>query len=125
MDETSKIFVGPIHSNVAGRTDHLPVNLSSGSYVLPADIVSAAGEGNTSAGFRIFNNVFGKQETSPDTEPVEVIVAGGEYVIGPETVIRIGGGDMDNGHKILDDFVKEFRAKTIKTLKGLPGPRND
>src|ERR1700689_1058466 len=32
---------GPIHSSVAGRTDHLPIHVPSGSYVLPADIISA------------------------------------------------------------------------------------
>lgn len=43
---------GPIHSVVAGRTDHLPMHVSSGSYVIPADIISAMGEGNTVAGFK-------------------------------------------------------------------------
>ena len=39
-----KIHEGPIHSPVAGRTDHLPMNVSSGSYVIPADIISSMGE---------------------------------------------------------------------------------
>ncbi|HQU11402.1 MAG TPA: NUDIX domain-containing protein, partial [Acidiphilium sp.] len=33
-----------------GRTDNLPINIPAGSYVLPADIVSAIGQGNTLAG---------------------------------------------------------------------------
>ena len=40
-----KAHVGPIHSSVAGRTDHLPMHVPSGSYVIPADIISAMGEG--------------------------------------------------------------------------------
>ena len=32
---------------------------------------------------------------------------------------------MDRGHKALDEWVKSERAKTIKTLKKLPGPKKD
>lgn len=121
-----KIHVGPIHSNVAGRTDHLPINVPSGSYVIPADIISAMGEGNTMAGFKVANTVFGVQANSPEHEPVEIVAAGGEYVITPENVAdRVGGGDVDAGHKNLDDFVKAYRAKTIQTLSKLPGPKRD
>lgn len=121
-----KIHVGPIHSNVAGRTDHLPINVPSGAYVLPADIVSAMGEGNTMAGFKVANDVFGEQSVSPDDEPVEIVAAGGEYVIDPRNVAgRVGGGDIDAGHSNLDDFVKAYRAKTIQTLSKLPGPKRD
>jgi hypothetical protein len=52
-------YAGPIHSQVAGRTDHLPMHVKSGSYVIPADIISAMGEGNTMAGFRQAKRVFG------------------------------------------------------------------
>ena len=136
--DVNKIHVGPIHSNVAGRTDHLPINVPSGSYVIPADIISAMGEGNTMAGFQIANRVFGKQkyplsvyddvnlgEWDDTGNPVEIVAAGGEYVITPYNVARIGGADMDRGHKELDEFVIGYRAKTVKTLKSLPGPKRD
>ncbi len=48
---------GPIMSSVAGRTDHLPMHVPDGAYVLPADIVSGLGEGNTMAGFKIAKNL--------------------------------------------------------------------
>jgi hypothetical protein len=122
---SDKIHVGPIHSPVAGRTDHLPINVPSGSYVIPADIISAMGEGNTMAGFRVANKVFGMQEAS-EAPPVEVIVAGGEYIITPENVAdRIGGGDIERGHRNLDDFVLRYREMTVQTLKKLPGPKKD
>ena len=54
-----RFHVGPIHASVAGRTDHLPMTVESGSYVLPADIVSAGGEGNTLAGFKVLRRTFG------------------------------------------------------------------
>jgi hypothetical protein len=55
-------------------------------------------------------------------EPVPIMAAGGEFVIDPETVRRIGGGDIDHGHKILDRWVMETRKKLVKTLRKLPGP---
>lgn len=119
-----KTHVGPIHSPVAGRTDHLPMHVESGSYVIPADIISAMGEGNTVAGFRVANVLFGGSGKN-DGAPVPIVAAGGEYVIAPEVVARVGGGDMDVGHKNLDEFVKTMRANTVKTLKALPGPKRD
>ena len=53
-----KMHTGPIHSAVAGRTDHLPTHVPSGSYVIPADIVSSMGEGNTMAGFKNIRRMF-------------------------------------------------------------------
>lgn len=128
-----KPHIGPIHSPVAGRTDHLPMHVPSGSYVIPADIISAMGEGNTMAGFRIMTDIAKQYGGLPKAyaqggfagELVPIIAAGGEYVIPPEVVVGMGGGDMDVGHKILDDFVKKQRAKTVQTLKKLPGPKKD
>ncbi len=169
-----KIHTGPIHSAVAGRTDHLPVEVPSGSYVIPADIISAMGEGNTNAGFKIWKGVleglknakrdfggmpygqgaapyghkggpygggsapYNRDPAKPYGNPlpghahggttgsnVKVVVAGGEYTLTPEEVEAIGDGDMERGHRALDDFVKQYRAKTIKTLSKLPGPKRN
>lgn len=143
---SSKVHVGPIVSSVAGRTDHLPMHVPSGSYVFPADIVSALGEGNTSAGHKIIHRVFegipyasgepyGQNtkevygmpmpKAAGGATEVPIIAAGGEYVLAPEHVTRVGKGDIDKGHKILDSFVKAVRKKHIKTLQKLPGPKKD
>jgi hypothetical protein len=131
----SKIHVGPIRSPVAGRTDHLPMHVHAGSYVIPADIISAMGEGNTEAGFHAADGIFtipanmkglpGKAEGGAIGPPVPIVAAGGEYVISPEDVTRMGGGDIDRGHKELDSFVKMMRAKTVQTLRKLPPPKKD
>ena len=55
---SQKVHVGPIHSPVAGRTDHLPMHVPSGAYVIPADIIGAMGEGNTMAGFKVAKSMF-------------------------------------------------------------------
>lgn len=127
----SKLHVGPIHSPVAGRTDHLPMHVPSGSYVIPADIVSALGEGNTMAGFRAVKTMFSKApagayaQGGATGEPVPIVAAGGEYVLTPDEVMWAGGGDMDAGHKALDQWIKDTRAETIQTLKKLPPPKKD
>lgn len=128
-----KSHVGAIRSAVAGRTDHLPMHVPSGSYVIPADIVSGLGEGNTEAGFKVMGRMINPYGGVPKAyaagggvqEQVPIIAAGGEYVISPETVAAIGGGDMDLGHRELDEFVKKMRQKLIKTLKKLPGPKKN
>jgi len=126
-----KLHVGPIHSPVAGRTDHLPMHVPSGAYVIPADIVSSLGEGNTMAGFRavkiMFKNAGGAAITGAEQEgdPVAIVAAGGEYVLSPEEVMWAGNGDIDRGHAALDEWVKGTRSETIKTLQKLPGPKKD
>ena len=142
---THKLHVGPIHSAVAGRTDHLPTHVPSGSYVLPAYVVSGMGEGNTINGFKVMKRIFSgipyggegnpyRQGALPygrakggqvKDEGVACVLAGGEYVIAPHHVTYIGNGDRDAGHKALDAFVLQSRAKHIKTLKKLPGPARD
>jgi len=149
---------GIINMAVGGRTDHIPMNVLEGSYVLPADIVSGLGEGNTLAGSKILDNMFKggpfgteiptaranirvpalsfAKSTQPqasakggtisgNSKPVPIIAAGGEYVVHPETVAKLGHGNMDEGHEYLDNFVKYVRAHTAKTLQNLPGPRKD
>ena len=54
--------------------------------------------------------------------PVPIVVAGGEFVIPPDKVAEIDGGDLKRGHEVLDHWVKTNREKHIKTLKGLPPP---
>lgn len=119
---------GPIHSQVAGRTDHLPMHVVSGSYVIPADIISAMGEGNTMAGFKNARRIFsfgGVADDDNNGNYVPIVAAGGEYVITPGEVTALGKGNIDRGHAILDAFVKKMRAKTIDTLRKLPGPKKD
>lgn len=146
---------GMIHAYSPGRTDTVNMEPLAGSYVIPADVVSGLGEGNTLAGSavmdrvlntgphgipmpreehgrgppappRIVNRQFqakgGESEGKPG-ERVPVVVAGGEYMVSPEQVKAIGGGDIKRGHDILDAFVLERRKRTINELKKLPPPK--
>src|SRR6266436_1701231 len=51
---------GMIKSIVPGRTDKLNLNVPSGSYIIPADIPSAIGQGNSTAGGAILDKMFNK-----------------------------------------------------------------
>ena len=154
---TAKIFTaptplhtGPIRSSVAGRTDHLPIHVPSGSYVLNADVVSHLGENNTEAGFKVLRRMFGGTayggstkgpygqgsgpygehlanggKTSDSDSGVPIVAAGGEYVLSPAEVRWAGAGDLDKGHRALDEFMVRTRKEMIKTLRELPGPAKD
>lgn len=148
----SMMHSGPINSIVPGRTDHHPMNVPSGAYVLPADHVSSLGQGNTQAGHAIINHMFGQSGpygmgrnmgikhgagaprppglkmraagggTDDAGEPVPINAAGGEHVLTPEQVASVGGGDIKRGHQILDSWVVSNRKKHVDTLRKLPGP---
>lgn len=51
-----------------------------------------------------------------------VALSHGEFVIRPQDVSQLGGGDLKRGHRILDAFVLHVRKKHIDKLKSLPGP---
>jgi hypothetical protein len=129
------------------------MHVPSGSYVIPADVVSHWGEGNTIAGFKVMRRMFGgapyggsggpygqgagpygealqnsrggRAQDGGQDEGVPIVAAGGEYVLSPDQVRAAGNGDADLGTKVLDQFVVSARAKAIKTLQKLPPPAKD
>lgn len=122
---------GLVPGPTGGRTDALHVSVPSGSYVIPADVVSSFGEGNTANGARNLDKMFAaraeapgfaKGGATPRPTLVPVALSGGEYLVDPAHVAAIGGGDLTHGQDVLDALVKKQRAHHIKTLKELPGP---
>lgn len=122
---------GLVHDDTPGRTDRLPTSMPADSYVIPADIVSGMGQGNTLAGAKILDAIFRdhgtplKKAGGGSVSRIPVIVAGGEYIVSPDKVRSIGGGDPEKGHKNMDSFVKKHRLSLVKRLKSLDGPRTD
>ena len=145
-----KMTTGPLVSKVPGRTDLHFTHVPSGSYVIPADIVSGEGQGNTLAGMDSLHKLFKMNETAGSNpmdrmrrsggfakggstdghigKPVPVKLAGGEIVVPPdkvlETMRRISGKKLtlDEAHKALDAWVIKRRKKLRRTLANLPGP---
>ena len=75
---------------------------------------------NASIGESTGGKVEGKDNT-----PIPIMAADGEYIVSPEHVRRIGLGNIERGHSILDKFVDEVRRNNIKTLQKLPGTVKD
>jgi hypothetical protein len=50
--------LGQIESTIPGRTDQIPASVAADSYVIPADVVSGLGEGNTMAGAKLIDMMF-------------------------------------------------------------------
>jgi hypothetical protein len=142
----SIVHAGMLKSNVPGRTDKLPITVGGGAFIVPADHLAALGQGNSQAGASIINGMFGlggnkkgslvkamrpqipklkkmAEGGEVESKPVDIIAAGGEFVIPPGKVQEIGGGDLDRGHKILHQWVLRTRKQHIKTLKSLQAPK--
>ena len=129
---------GFIATDVPGRTDKHYVTVKEGSYVLPADHVSALGQNNSIAGAKVVKDMFshgtryGPRLKIPafatgggiqERDGVPVVVAGGEIILPPDIVRRIGNGDLQKGHSILDKWVLATRKKHISKLKSLKPPK--
>jgi hypothetical protein len=111
---------GALIGNTGGRADKLKTAVRPGSHIIPADVVSHHGEGNTLAGFEVMQRMFG--DDPPETAQmaaggeVPVYLSDGEYAVSPEGVERYGG------HEKIDQFILASRAQAIETLKRLPPP---
>jgi len=60
----------------------------------------------------------------PEASGVDIVTAGGEYLVEPEIVMQIGGGDLKTGHDILDGMVKQIMKTLARTIPKLPGPKS-
>lgn len=119
-----KVTVGPVVGKTGGRTDALPVDVPAGAYVIPSDAVGALGEGNSLAGMHKLTKSFGKSAPRKHAAggAVPIMISDGEFVVAPDQVAKLGGGDMDHGHRVLDALVKKIRAEHVRTLQQLPPP---
>lgn len=124
---------GPVMGSTAGRADKVPTTVRGGSHVIPADVVSSLGQGNTTAGMGILSKMFkagpygmpARPMRRADGGSVPVMVSDGEFVVPPEAVAALGGGDQDAGHEVLDAFILNARQTAIETMKRLPPPAKD
>lgn len=60
-------------------------------------------------------------EEDDDTTPI--ITAGGEMIVDPEIVTAMGGGDPEEGTRILCKSVDEIRKQVNEARKKLPSPQ--
>ena len=112
--------VGALKGATPGRADALPVDVPDGAYVIPADVVSALGDGNTAAGFehlkRMFPDKGDKLARGGSVSRVKCKLSDGEFVVSPGNVQQHGGYDN------FDKWVEDVRKIDIKRRQNLPGP---
>jgi hypothetical protein len=126
---------GLVRSATPGRADHVRTTVRRGSYVVPADVVSGLGQGNTDAGSALLQHAtaghgVGDAEEYADggiadtgDVAMPVMLSGGEYVFSPKEVEAIGGGQHQAGAAALDNLVTQVRSSTKQTLAALPPPK--
>ena len=128
---------GPLLDSTPGRADKINARVEDGAYVLPADCISACGQGSSLAGHAIIERMIAnlprvksktqkaKGGVTSSESPVPVALSGGEHLLSRDTVERIGGGDYEKGRRILDHFVMHVRHLNVESLKKLPPPADD
>lgn len=105
--------------------------LKTGGFIVPADVVSHAGNGSSDAGLKVLaaklgaTPIKGNGDGMSDSIPTSIdgkekaLVAHEEAYISPEQVARIGGGDAKKGAKKLRDMMARIRqARTGTTAQG-------
>ena len=103
---------GLLKSEVPGRTDHINTNVPQGAYIIPADIVSGMGQGNTDAGGAILGKLMnrgpynmnvqrskagsraGFRHSSKGFVPKVPLASGGVAHAGKPTPIAAAGGEF-------------------------------
>lgn len=128
---------GLVHSATPGRADLVSSRLRRGAYVLPADVVSSLGQGNTLAGAKLLASSLPEAAEMAsrgavdradggmieDPDEIEVRLSGGEYLVAPEQVLAIGGGSVEEGAKALDALVHAVRGEAVETMSRMPPPK--
>lgn len=120
--------VGYLRGGTPGRADKIKTTAPANAYVIPADVVSALGQGNSDAGARKIDEMIKAKRASRakggpvPTHGTPVLLSHGEYVVAPVDVIRFGNGDLRAGLRWFDAWVVDQRKNLIKKLRNLPGP---
>lgn len=147
-EATAPHFGGFLPGASGGRTDNKNISVPGGSFVIPADVVSGLGQGNSMAGANVLHKMFStgpygmklnKMNRASSGLPrapgmtkfaaggvppghTPIVAAAGEFVVPPDAISN-KFGDLDKGHKVLNKFVVEQRKNHVKTLKKLPPPK--
>ncbi len=100
-----------LRGHTGGQDDKIRNPIYEGDFILPADVVSHAGDGNTMAGGKnldiLFNAIKGKVDRP--AAPIDAFLSDGEYVIRRDKVTALGKGNNALGGKKLDAFMKNIR----------------
>lgn len=109
-----------------GRADLVKTSVPANSYIIPADIVSGLGEGNTDAGAKRLKAMLAKVPSARPQVPTKMVpvrLSGGEYHVPPEMVAGIGGGSTERGARELELLVHVVRDHVARHARMTPPPK--
>jgi hypothetical protein len=127
VGDANLAFGGRVPHYAGGGITNIPKfqaggDMESDAFVVPADVVSALGNGSTDAGIEILNQylglalpIEGEGDGLSDDIPATIEgdqparVADGEVYVPPEVVARLGGGDPERGAAMLYTMMDKVR----------------
>ena len=108
---------GAVPGASLGRADQVNATVPAGTYILPADVVSGLGEGNSAAGIRILQTMFAKMK--PAVHPqghAKVRLSGGEFAVTPDMLIALASIQLDH-------LIQVVRQTAHQDVSQMPPPR--
>lgn len=81
------------------------------------DAFSGSGGGSQKRGGNV-----GHATGGAPADGVPILAAGGEFVISPEHIARLGDGDIKEGHRRMDEWVVRTRRQIVEKMKKLKPP---
>ena len=117
---------GLLTGSTPGRADKINTSVRDNTFIIPAHVVSALGQGSTMAGAAALDKMFPKSKKQGDSgkkgDHVPVALSDGEYRVPPEHVLTVGKGDMARGHRLLKMACEHITNKAAEQLKHMPKP---
>jgi hypothetical protein len=109
-----------------GRADLVATTVPANSYIIPADVVSGLGQGNTDAGARRLRRMLAKVPPRSSWSAIRMVpvrLSGGEYQVPPGTVAGLGGGSPTRGALVLEELVRAVRDRVSRHMRAAPPPK--
>ena len=117
-----------------GRDDKIKTKIPSGSYIIDASTTANLGDGSSSSGIKVLEEVAKHIKKSKpihvvkhvekfikgDSKNTPVYLANEEFKFDPITVALAGGGSIDKGAKVFENMVKQVRSHKNSNGLGLP-----
>ena len=127
VDDTG--FTGALTGDTPGRADALPVNVLDGSHVIPADVVSAIGDGNSGAGLKHLSKMFPTPKVSaPKTPKFNMKLPAAPHLLAPRIkmskmripkmkgMLHANGGKTENVKCALSDGEFVVHPEHVKRI---------
>lgn len=97
--------------NHDGQSDTIDAKLPNGAFVFPAMFVAHLGRGSSGAGHEFLDSLVPESKGAFETHPVKL--ARDEHVFLPDQVAHFGGGDIKDGGRLLEKWVKALLGEEV------------